>query len=1201
MVTTSTGQVARYQYLADPDNGTTGSDAQYLQCVSSPDGTISYSYVEDATDSRQLHALASITHSDGTHSFFCYDSQGRLQNEHGDNDTGSVTFSYFDPGGYTSRVDATGATTTVFFDESGRTLSVKDASNNIYQYIYDSTGNLIGTTLPDGSTVDYGYDSLGSQTSQTNLLGTTTATYNQSFGTLSSFTDANHNLTTYSTDDQGDLTSITAADSSTTQFVPDPAGEVQQLINARGQSTIFSYNSFGEVQDEDFGNGVHTSYTYNGVGNLLTATNASGTTAFDYGDATFPNLPTSVTDPTGLVIAYGYDGNGRLDQMNQDGYIVNYSYDASGRLATMTDGTGLSIAKYQYDDANELIRKDLGNGTYTTYTYTATGQVQSLVNDSPTGTVNSEFSYTYDDLGRVETMTTLAGITMYGYDAIGQLSSVTPPGGKPITYGYDAMGNRTTVTQNGVTSLYTTNDLNQYTAASGALFTYDEDGNLKLTTGSSGTTRYTFNVQNQLVEVQTATDTWAYTYDALGDLIATTHNGETSRYLVNPGGVGSVLGEYDSAGNVVANYTAGLGLTSRVDAAGNTSYYDFDAQGSTADLTGVGGGTVDSYSYLPFGEVTASNGSVSNPFQYVGQAGVMSDGNGLDFMRARFYSPAVGRFISEDPAGYAGGINLYSYAANNPTSLVDPAGLAPENLGILIGNGIRAFVGGGVDSGFALADTVATDLTKAEQVVAEWAEYDAANAARNAAESAATVFRDVDPNPFNNRVGEAGGVTTAAFAAALNQARAYAIRSAWAAFAKEAVIDLAADILLPIIDIGAWFAVGYEGAALYNEWPSEGFLALYRSAHTVVRAPEDPNFIAGPVGYGSPGFVTPDAVMPYTIGFENAASASAPAQVVSVTQQLDPSLDWSTFQLGSFGFGGQEFAVPAGRTSYSTRIDARSTVGVYVDVDAEFDSHTGLVTWTFTSIDPTTFGVPVGDPTEGFLPPDVNSVEGQGFVSYTVDPIATDITGTTIDAQATVFFQAGLPSQTSLNTASILNTVDAGSPTSSIGPLPRTEPSSNFSVTWSGEDDPGGSGIASYDVYVSDNGGPFTALFTGTTQTSTTYTGQAGNTYDFYSVASDNVGNVQATPTAAQATTLVPPALSGVPVTIVVDGGRAFSGVIADFTDPNGAQAISNYSATIDWGDGSDIDTHVTLQAGGAANAFNVLGDIRMPHPESSP
>ena len=234
-----------------------------------------------------------------------------------------------------------------------------------------------------------------------------------------------------------------------------------------GQAIAYSYNSLGEVTREDFGNGVHTDFTYDARGNLLTAADASGTTTFAYDDSAYPDQVTSVTYPSGMFINYGYDAEGRLNQVNQNGYVVNYAYDSSGRLSTVTDSTGATIVSYQYNDANQVTRKDMGNGTYTIYTYTLNGQVATLVNHAPDGTVNSQFTYTYDVLGRVATMTTLQGTTTYGYDADGQLTSVTPPDGQTITYGYDAMGNRTTVTQNGVTTAYTTNDLNQYTAVGG--------------------------------------------------------------------------------------------------------------------------------------------------------------------------------------------------------------------------------------------------------------------------------------------------------------------------------------------------------------------------------------------------------------------------------------------------------------------------------------------------------------------------------------------------------------------------------------------------------------------------------------------------------------------------------------------------------------------------------------------------------------
>jgi hypothetical protein len=177
---------------------------------------------------------------------------------------------------------------------------------------------------------------------------------------------------------------------------------------------------------------------------------------------------------------------------------------------------------------------------------------------------------------------------------------------------------------------------------------------------------------------------------------------------------------------------------------------------------------------------------------------------------------------------------------------------------------------------------------------------------------------------------------------------------------------------------------------------------------------------------------------------------------------------------------------------------------------------TGLATWTFTSIDPATLDVPA-DPLAGFLPPDDNLGDGMGFVNYTIRPKSTLTTGEMINGQANVVFDMN----PALLTAPIVNTIDNGPPTSSVTSLPPVESTTSFTVGWSGHDDTAGSGIASFDVFVSDNGAPFTPFLVGTTQTSASFTGQDGHTYGFYSVATDNVGNREATPSGAQATTQV--------------------------------------------------------------------------------
>ena len=292
----------------------------------------------------------------------------------------------------------------------------------------------------------------------------------------------------------------------------------------------------------------------------------------------------------------------------------------------------------------------------------------------------------------------------------------------------------------------------------------------------------------------------------------------------------------------------------------------------------------------------------------------------------------------------------------------------------------------------------------------------------------------------------------------------------------------------------------------------------------------DPNSEIGPAGFGPSGFISPTSLLPYRINFENAPTASAPAQQVTITDQLDPNLDWNTFQLTALGFGDTVITIPSGSQYFQTTVPMTYNGSTFdVEIEAGIQPDTGLVYADFYSIDPSTDLPP--DVLTGFLPPEDGTGRGQGYLSYTVQPKAGLATGAQIHNVALISFDGQQPiatdqvsdtdpSQGVDPSRMDLNTIDAGPPTSSVTVLPAYSPAS-FTVSWSGSDDPGGSGIASYGIYVSDNGGAFSPWITGTTATSATFTGQAGHTYGFYSVATDNVGNVQATPTAPQATTFV--------------------------------------------------------------------------------
>jgi hypothetical protein len=271
------------------------------------------------------------------------------------------------------------------------------------------------------------------------------------------------------------------------------------------------------------------------------------------------------------------------------------------------------------------------------------------------------------------------------------------------------------------------------------------------------------------------------------------------------------------------------------------------------------------------------------------------------------------------------------------------------------------------------------------------------------------------------------------------------------------------------------------------------------------------------VGFGSERFVSARQPLPYTIRFENdPLLATAPAQVVRITQQLDSRLDFRTFRLGDFGFGAQRVTVPENRSFFQTVVDLEASHGILVEITAGIDVTTGEAFWQFTSIDPETGDLPA-DALAGFLPVNTNSPAGEGFVSYSVRARSDVLNGDVVHAQARIVFDINEP----IDTPPIFNTLDPGTPVSAVQPLPALETNATFLVSWAGSDPAGGSAIASYDIYVAADGGEYQLWLANTPLTSAYALGERGQRYAFYSVARDNAGNREAPPAVPDATTRI--------------------------------------------------------------------------------
>ena len=138
----------------------------------------------------------------------------------------------------------------------------------------------------------------------------------------------------------------------------------------------------------------------------------------------------------------------------------------------------------------------------------------------------------------------------------------------------------------------------------------------------------------------------------------------------------NLLEQVDNSGNVLARYSAGPWIDealSQLQSAAS-SYYEQDGLGSVTSLSNAAGALANTYTYDSFGKLTASTGTLTNPFQFTGRE--FDAETGLRYYRFRYFDPTVGRFVSEDPIGFDGGINFYLYVQNNPSLLIDPFGLS---------------------------------------------------------------------------------------------------------------------------------------------------------------------------------------------------------------------------------------------------------------------------------------------------------------------------------------------------------------------------------------------------------------------------------------------------------------------------------------------------------------------------------------------
>ncbi|HAB17422.1 MAG TPA: hypothetical protein DCE44_13340, partial [Verrucomicrobiales bacterium] len=1098
----SAGRTNRFSYDAS---------GNYLQTVTTDDGKVTRYTYQTTGDPRVLHALTSIERG-GTTQHFEFDERGRLQSTYRADGEQRVRFAY-DPAGTVFVSDQLG-TNSLYYNESGLLTKVVDPLEHITSSVFDAEFRLKKLILPTGEQQSFDWTKQGNLTRLTDELGQTTSfSYRPEFNRLASFTDAKLNTTRYTYDTRGNLVSTIYPNQSVERFANyTEAGLPLSYTNRRSQPLTYEYNAAGQITNQIFADGHAIQFTYDPRGNLASTVDGDKVTTYAYAPDTDGDRLKRVTYPQGRFLDYTYDAFGRRIQMtDQDGFASKYEYDSAGRLWKLRDETDTLLVTYTYEPSGRVSRIDKGNGTFTTYEYDPAGQLLSLKNHRNATTLNSRFDYTYDRRGRRRTMSTLDGDWTYGYDATGQLTravfdSINPEiPDQDLTYEYDALGNRVRTIENGVTNLYVANNLNQYTSVGGTNHLHDADGNLTF----DGVNTYEWDQQSRLVRVTGPSGVTEYEYDAFGNRAGTVLNGRRIGYVLDPTGAGDVLVEYGDTEPELFRNIYGNGLIGRSQAGSPIGFYDFDGIGSVHGITTNAGALFNNYAFSPFGESLYRETSLANPFEFIGQFGVQDGESQLCYMRSRFYSTAIGRFLSIDPIRIDGGDqNFYRYVKNDSPGAIDPMGLYflrgfPRNTGKVIRGSFKVW-GNKISPFWEAAEAFDVIL----------------NTDVNNHESCVNGFKTLGSLSAGFGVGLATGSINPVAGFFLGQLASTAGALGGAA---------AGNFLCP--------------PASPTQIPTPG-LPPNDETETQSVSSTDPNEKRGPSGFGAANFLTAGASFPYRIRFENFGPgstnangepfppevwASAPAQEVEITDQLSTNLNWASFRFTSAGFG-DTILVPEQSAPSFERILPVTIQDKTFDVHFEISLNrvTGLVRTVFRSIDPQTSLPP--EVLTGFLPPEDGTGIGQGFIEYLIEPRADLPTGAEIRNIGLISFDR----QPIISTDQIdpldasrgfdpqkqaLVTIDADAPSSAVLPLPAITREPVFEVKWSGTDL--GAGIADFDVYVSTNGGPWSLWIAATATNSAGFLGENGNTYAFYTLARDHVGFVEPPPATADASTTV--------------------------------------------------------------------------------
>ncbi len=515
------------------------------------------------------------------------------------------------------------------YDALGNQTNVKDPKNYNTAYAFDAINRMTTMTQPGQTVTDYDYDK---------------------HDNLTQVTDPKQNATQYQYDDFGRRIKVISPDTGTTTYSHDEAGNVSQKTDARGAVVNYTYDALNRVTAVQFpaDSTQNITYTYDstsvtyGKGRLTGRTDLSGSYTFYYDVRGNLTKEEKTISSVLYTTEYGYDKDNSLTSITYpSGRVVEYTLDVTGRITqvdTILNGNPKTLA-------SSIAYLPYGGITGLTF-----GNTLSL-----TQAYDNQYRTSSIALGTILNRT-------YGYDANGNITSFDDG---------EAAGNEALENAGKYSYDQGTNLLAGIQAGSPVVYDYDENGN----TVSANNRTFTYDLSNRLITVQEASTTLGqYIYNALNQRIKKTVQGPTTT-IFHYDLQGHLIAETSATGQTLVEYfylgDQPLAMIRPTEA---LYYYHNDHLGTPQILTNESGTVSWKAVYTPFGEAEISILTVENPFRLPGQ--YYDPETGLHYNYFRYYNPQIGRYITPDPIGLEGGINLFAYVDGNPLWFIDRLGLS---------------------------------------------------------------------------------------------------------------------------------------------------------------------------------------------------------------------------------------------------------------------------------------------------------------------------------------------------------------------------------------------------------------------------------------------------------------------------------------------------------------------------------------------